>query len=266
MKPIILYRRLIEAYQQPELEIAKKYFEVTESRVGIKNRLVVARYSTWPFYRELYNDLQIQDSKLINSVPEWYYITNFNYYLDVKDFTPKTYFSLEEVPKDENMQFVVKGRTKSKKEEWKSRMFANGYTQAANIACDLMKDHEIFKQGIIVREFVPLKVLEIGLNDMPFSNEWRFFYYKTTRLSHFFYWVISDKVGTMTKEGLDFADKMAKILSENVTAFVIDIAETAKGEWILIEMNDLQSSGVDENHCDEMYGNLKLALEAESPF
>lgn len=261
MSPIILFRRIVDGYHQPELESAKKYFEVSESRVGLVNRTVFPRYSGYPFYRELERDLNMQGSIMVNTTPEWYFIANFNYYHYVKDFTPKTYFSLEETPKDESMQFVVKGRTKSKKEDWNSRMFANGYTQAANIACELMKDNEIYKQGVIIREFVPLKVLETGINGLPFSNEHRIFYYKNQRLTHFYYWQIADKFGEITQEGLDFADKVANILSEYCTFFVIDVAEKAKGGWILIETNCGSSSGVAETHCDELYSNLAQVLK-----
>jgi hypothetical protein len=260
MNPIILFRRLSESWEQPELESAKKYFEVSETRIGLQNRVVIPRYSAYPFYRELERDVKLQGSELINSTHEWYFVANFNYYIHVKDFTPKTYFSLQDVPKDESMQFVVKGRTKSKKEDWNTRMFANGYTQAAEITCELMKDNEIFRQGVIVREFVPLKVLEEGINGLPFSNEWRFFYYKNQRLTNFYYWQISDKFGTIDQAGLEFADKIANILSEYCTFFVIDIAEKATGGWTLIEMNDGGSSGVAEDHADELYSNLSKKL------
>lgn len=263
MKPVVLYRRRSDDWEQVELKTCKKYFEVSETRLGLEQCLVIGRYSTLPFYLELQNDLERQNSRLINNSLEHHYIANFNYYSDVKDFTPKTYFNLQDVPKDENMKFVVKGRTNSRKQEWKTKMFANGYTEAANISCELMKDDMILHQGVIVRDFVPLKVLEIGMNDLPFSNEWRFFYYKKQRLCNMFYWGISEQKGTMTQEGLDFADKMASILSENATFFVIDIAEKAEGGWILIEMNDGQSSGIPEDNCEEMYSNLSKYIKED---
>lgn len=260
MSPIILYRQIFDKKPDLELNIAKKYFEVTESRVNIPNRLVIARYSVWPFYKELNNDIELQGSRLINSVAEHQFITDFEWYECVKQFTPQTYFSLQETPKDENKLFVVKGRTKSKKEHWNTLMFAKGYSQAAQIVCKLNEDDELSRQGIVIRDYVPLKKLEIGINDMPFSNEWRFFYYKNTKLCHFFYWVISEKVGEMNQEGLDFAAKIANTLSEHLTFFVIDIAQKEDGSWILIEVNDAQSSGIPEENCDEMYGNLRTKL------
>lgn len=261
MKPIILFRRLDRnVYQPPELTALKKYFDVSESRVGLTNRLVIPRYSAWPFYKELEYDIEIQGSKLINNLIQHFYIADFSYYLDVQEHTPKTWFRLEDVPKDENAKFIVKGRTKSKKEDWNTKMFANGYSQAVSIAGELFKDGLIHNQGILVREFVPLKVLEVGINDLPFSNEWRFFYYKNTRLTHFYYWKIAEHEGTIDQTGLDFADMIASKVSPNTNFFVIDIAEKASGGWILIELNCGTSSGLDEQHADEMYGNLAKAL------
>jgi len=262
MSSIVLFRRLDRnVYQPPELSIIKKYFDVVESRVGLTNRLVIPRYSAWPFYKELEWDIEIQNSKLINSLIQYTYIADFMYYLDVKDHTPKTWFRLEDVPKDENMSFVVKGRTKSKKEDWNTKMFAKGYSKAADIACELFKDGLIHNQGVIIREFVPLKVLEVGINDLPFSNEWRFFYYKKTRLTYFYYWKIAEHGGTINQEGLDFADMIADKIAENTNFFVIDIAEKADGGWIMIEANCGTSSGLGEEHCDEMYGNLRKCLD-----
>jgi hypothetical protein len=261
MKPIVLFRRIFNGYEQTELDTAKKYFEVTETRVGHTNRLVIPRYSAYPFYKELEYDIEIQNSKLINSISQWFYIANFSYYLDVQEFTPKTYFDLESVPKDDSQSFVVKGRTKSRKEDWDTLMFAKGYKAAAEMTCKLMKDDAIARQGVIIREYVPLKTLEIGINGMPFSNEWRFFYHGNTRLCHHFYWsAMTEKTGHIDQAAIDFADMLATRLSPNTNFFVIDIAEKAEGGWIMIEANCGTSSGLRDEACDDLYRNLAKVL------
>lgn len=260
MKPIVLFRRLTQDYEQPELEVAKKYFDISETRIGLEDKLVIPRYSAWPHYRELDRDIGLQRSKLINNLIEHFYIADFLYYGDVKEFTPKTWFRLEDVPKDETMKFIVKGRTKSKKEDWNTKMFANGYSAAANLSCELFKDGLINMQGIIFREFTPLKVLEIGINGLPFSNEHRFFYYKGQRLCHFYYWQHSSTYGKVTEEGIAFADMLAKKVAEYTNFFVLDIAEKASGGWILIEINCGTSSGIPIESADEMYNNLSKIL------
>jgi hypothetical protein len=61
-------------------------------------------------------------------------------------------------------------------------------------------------------------------------------------------------------EAVALADRIAGIVAVNVPFFVLDLAETADGKWILIEVNDAQQSVPSEHDLDELYGNLKVAL------
>jgi len=42
--------------------------------------------------------------------------------------------------------------------------------------------------------------------------------------------------------------------------FVVDVAETDSGDWILIELNDGTMSGISENNPDVLYCNLAAVL------
>lgn len=258
MKPIIYYRENVANIYAPdhEFKIASKYFDVTNSRMDCKDRLVIGRYSVLPFYKELERDLKKIGSTLINSFEQHYFIANFNWYEHVKEFTPKTYFYLQDVPKDENKSFVVKGRTNSRKQEWRTKMFANGYMQAANIYADLSTDPLLQNQGIIVREYVPLNILGHSIMGLPYANEHRFFFYKHCPLTNFFYWTDCDKLGSIGKEGFQFVYKIADILAEHLNFFVIDVAEKENGDWILIEVNDGQMSGLNIDNADVLYERL----------
>jgi hypothetical protein len=143
-------------------------------------------------------------------------------------------------------------------------MFASNKKQAMIIAGELMKDVLIGPQGVIYRKYVPLKTFEIGLNDLPFTNEFRFFFYKEHLISHGYYWSSAEESvidnATITLDGIDFAIKMAKIASEHVNFFVMDIAEKEEGGWILIEINDGQQSGLSENDPHVLYQNLRKFL------
>lgn len=257
-KPIILFRSTRDT--EAELEIAKQYFEVTDSRVGLYDRLVVGRYSVLPFFRELEKDLLKQNSILINPHYSHSYIANFDYYYDIENLTAKTWFELRDVPKDGG-PYVVKGRTNSRKFDWDTLMFAPTYTDAARISFELMKDSLIATQGLVYRKYLPLKVLETGISGTPFSNEWRFFFYKKQLLSHGFYWTSSDKRGEMNEAGLKVAQEAAEIVSEQVDFFVVDIAEDINGKWWVIEINDGQMSGLSENSAEELYSNLAKAIQ-----
>lgn len=262
LQPIILYRE--DQTNLEEETVASRHFEVLCSRVGISNSLVIGRYSVLPFYKELELDLEIQSSRLINSFAQHQYVANFDYYEDLKHLTPKTYFNLADVPKDGG-PFVVKGRTNSRKFDWERKMFAPTYQDAARIVWELeMDDALVREQGAIIREFVPLKVLEVGINGLPFANEWRFFFYKRDILCFEFYWTIAEQRGEMDADGIAFAQEVGKIASQRVNFFVVDIAEKASGGWVLIELNDGQMSGLSGCDPELLYRNLNLYLAGET--
>lgn len=251
----ILYRSDFSPDVEEEKEYASRYLHCVESRVGLSNSIVVGRYSVLPYYKELERDLKSQGSRLINTYSEHNYIASFDWWGDVIKYTPNTWFYLESVPKDGG-PFVVKGRTNSRKFEWNTHMFAKDWKAVLRVERELSQDGLIGDQGIVVREFVPLKVLEVGLNGLPFSNEWRFFYLGDQLLVHGFYWTASQFKGEMNDEGMEFAQEVANIIKDRTHFFVLDIAEKASGGWTLIEVNDGQMSGL--SYCDPktLYKNL----------
>jgi hypothetical protein len=263
MKPVILFRKSYDL--EAEMQSAQKYFEVVESRVGLANRLVIPRYSLLPFPHELERDIKLQGGKLINSTLEHQYIANFDYYHDVALWTPRSYFDLQQVPKDGG-PFVIKGRTNSRKHQWLSKMYATDYKDLLQKYWALNDDPLIQDQGIVIRDFVKLKNFGTGINGLDFANEWRFFFYKKTLLSYGYYWssgeTIPDK-SSLDPACIAKANEIAETVSENVNFFVLDLAQTEKGDWILIEINDGSMSGLSENDPEELYKNLAEALKKD---
>lgn len=262
MHPQILFRQNKD--NEEELRaIIHAGFDVTRSRNKTYGDITVGRYSVLPYYKELENDLFYNDSQLVNSYDQHKYIASFEYYEDIKEYTPKTWFSLEDVPENEG-PYVVKGCTNSRKHQWNTMMFAETKRKAVEIACDLQADSLIGEQDIIVRQYVPLEKVDEGINGLPMSNEWRFFFYKKKMLSHGFYWVNTDKRGSMDFGGLVFAQGIANIVSEKVNFFVIDIAKTQEGKWIVVELNDGQMSGLSDNDPNVLYKNLLECFDKNS--
>jgi hypothetical protein len=258
MKPVILFR--VDRDNQEEYEIAKKYLPVIKQRTeAIPYTLTIGRYSVLPYYRELEIDLAKNLTKLVNSYREHAWVAEFEYYEALKNYTFETWHERDFYLCQYPGPFVVKGRTNSRKHQWNKKMFAADKKAAANIASDLVADdHLIAQQGVIFRKYVPLERIGEGLHGLPYANEWRFFYYGTQRLVHGFYWSIADdpSLGKMDKDGLDFADEVAIIASQFVNFFVLDIARTLEGNWILVEVNDGQMSGPSMCDLDELYSNL----------
>lgn len=248
-----------------ELEEAKKNFDVIEYRAQLQNysnNMVIARYSALPYYKELEEDCKWFDKHLINSYEQHKWIANFEYYEPLKEYTPETWNEKSFGKWDYEGPFVVKGKTNSRKHRWNKDMFAEDKKAAWQIASNLHSDMWIGEQELIFRKYVPLKTFEIGLFDLPFTNEWRFFYYKGKRIAHEYYWSIAEQpeLATINEEGLAFADNLAKIAAEYTNFYVLDIAEKAEGGWILIEINDGQMSGLSMIEPSVFYRNFAEIL------
>ena len=257
---IVLFRPCLA--EENEIEVCQKYFNIIYYRTDVVlDHLIIPRYSALPHYHELEYDVNKLGGHLINSYKQHKWIADFQWYYNLCSYTPRTWFDDDLRFANYNGPFVVKGRTNSKKFQWDKLMFAINKHQAVEIAADLMCDSLIGPQGIVYREYVPLKTFEIGLNGLPFTNEWRFFFYKENLLSYGYYWSIAEKTDyTIDPECIDFAREVAKVAAENVNFFVLDIAEKASGGWILIEVNDGCMSGLSENDPDVLYSNLRSVI------
>jgi hypothetical protein len=258
-KPIILFRD--ELSVEGELQIAKQYFDVVEYRSEIpSNSLVIGRYSCLPYYNELEKDVTNIGSQLINTYKQHQWIANFEYYEAVKDHTFKTWFSAVELP-DDGTQFVVKGVTNSRKNQWDTLMFASNKRQAIEIMFELQKDSLIGSQPIIFRKYEPLVTYETGINNQPFTNEWRFFLYKEQILSFGYYWSQAyNKNVEIDTKGIELVKSLAPIVSQYVNFYVLDVGQKQDGSWVLIEINDGQQSGLSENDPHVLYSNLISTL------
>jgi hypothetical protein len=163
--------------------------------------------------------------------------------------------------------FVVKGKMSSKKRTWNTHMFAQTRRDALEVAKRLKEDGDIREQGVVYRKYVPLKTYEIGHNGLPYTNEWRFFYWKTRRLSCGYYWSESDCVSRaeLHPQAEQLAAAVASVAANHATFFAMDLAETKEGGWILIELNDGQMAVPSENDLDldELYGGLREAVGSE---
>lgn len=272
MKPIILFRE--NKQLEEESNVAKQYFDYTNSRVMIPNdSLVIGRYSCLPYYDELQRDIEHLNSQLINSLYEHKYIADFTYYYDIEEMTFPTYFNFVDIPYSKREQaFVVKGKTNSIKNKWNEKMFAPNFKKVVEIGTELMSDSLIGSQGIVIREYIPLETFEIGINDMPITNEWRIFFYKGEVVDFGYYWgstldnqsLALNAYDDFVKNGLEFAKIAANNIKEFTNFFVIDVAKTQKGNWLIVELNDGQQSGLNNSlDSNSIYKNLKNLIEQD---
>lgn len=260
--PIILFRK--DYSTEDELEVAKQYFPVVEFRSEVPpNSLVIGRYSTLPFYKELDHDLKNNGSELINSSAQYRWIADFDWYEVVKDYTFETWFRAVDLP-DDGTKFVVKGKTNSRKHEWDRLMFADSKKRAIEIMIALGEDSLIAPQGVVFRRYEPLVTYEIGLNGLRFTNEWRFYLYKGRIVSYAYYWTMAENVDReLAPEAIKFVEEIGQIVKDYSNFFVLDVGEKESGGWVLIEINDAQMGGLSEIDPNVLYFNLAKEVYSE---
>ncbi len=153
-------------------------------------------------------------------------------------------------------------------------MFAETVRDVPDVAIRLLQDPLISEQGIVVREYVPLQELSHSITGLPVTNEWRTFWIVVSSgavcLSEGFYWQKSfpEVQGTFSQKGKDLANEIAQKIAQSGMAnfFVLDVAQKKESdEWILIEVNDGQMSGL--CGCDEkrLYSNLAMVIGQHDP-
>lgn len=248
-------------------------------KLGIKYReyrseipfssLVLGRYSVIPYYKELEADLANNGSRLINTYQQYRYVADLgNWYRDLEQVTPKTWFSLEEYLNDSyEGPVVLKGETNSRRDKWLTHMFANNKNEAREVYCRLLDDSLISQQKIYIRKYEKLKKLIDGVNGMPIPNEWRVFVLYGCVISRDYYWsTYLEDIKELNIEPK--APPMAKIvhymnmIGSNSNFYSMDIVQKEDGDWIVIELNEGQMSGLNGANTEQFYLNLKKIYES----
>lgn len=262
MRAVIYYRGI--EFEREELEAARKHFVCTNRLPEIwEDDLVIGRYSLWPFYRDQQEDIKYLGAKLINNYNQHLYIADLgNYVADLGELTPRTWRNIEEVP--ETGSFVVKGETNSRKSNWLKDMYAPNKAAAIDICNRLSNDSLIGQQKIYVREYVPLVKLMDGVNGMPVTLEYRFFIAFGSIIAGGYYWQnyiddLSVKVDPLEVPE-DFLRKVIAKVGSNSNFYVIDVAKTQSGEWIVVELNEGQQAGLSAIDPKKLYRNLYSAI------
>lgn len=262
MSHVILYRGT--DFEREELEAANWFFKCTNRRPDIaKDDLVVGRYSLLPFYAEQAKDIDYVGARLINNYNQHLYVADLgNYIIDLERLTPRTWRSLEDLP--EKGPFVVKGETNSRKSHWLRDMYAETKLEAIAIANRLADDSLLSRQKIYVRQYVPLVKYMDGVNGMPVTKEFRFFVGYGKLLCGAYYWqnYIDDIGGAPSADEVptEFLQDVIERVGDQCNFYTIDVGQTLKGDWIVIELNEGQMAGLSCNDPFKLYENLSMVL------
>jgi hypothetical protein len=265
MRKVILFRAADVVPGEIEAANSAGFF-CTESRMDIRpGDLVIGRYSVLPFYHEQYRDVQLAGATLINSFLQHRYVADIAaWYPDLKPYTPETWLRPEDVPREEDGPFVLKGNTNSRKFDWKTHMFAANRKAVDDVAWRLNMDGLIGHQEVCVRRYVPLFKYGEGLNGLPITKEFRFFVCDGIVLSGGYYWsshldVVSE-IPSIEEVPTSWLQEVVDIVCRRIPFVVIDVAITAEGKPIVVELNDAQMSGPSENDLPTLYKELARVL------
>lgn len=246
--------------EKEELSAAQKYFDCFDCLTLIpKYSFVIPRYSLYPFVYDQYRELQNLNCKVINDYHQHSFVADLGNYVPVLgELTPETWDSLYSLP--DQGPFILKGETNSKKDYFSTMMFADNKQRAIEIESLLQKDGLIGSQKIYIRKYIPLKKYFDGIGGVPISNEFRFFICNGKVLSGAFYWQnYVDEIEpkpTVDMVPKDFLQKVINKVGNNCNFYVIDVAETESGEWVVIELNSGCQSGLSLNDPETLYNNL----------
>lgn len=264
MNPAVYFREIDS--DPEEIEAIRKHFPVYVFRTDIpRGSLIIPRYTMLPFPDELAGDASNLGCSLINTVKQHRYVSDIlNYVEDLGDLTPRTWSNWFDLP--DGISFVLKGRTNSRKFEWDSKMFAQTKKDIPRVANELLNDTAMKDQGLVVREYIPLKKLGEGINGLPISNEWRVFVLDGKILHAGFYWASEPELGSKLGnfpplEALKLVREVAGRVKDKIRFYVVDVAETDSGDWVVIELNDGCMSGLAMIDPDEFYQRLKQKLK-----
>lgn len=264
MEPYIFIRESLA--DEEEIKAAEMYFPIVTQRTAVpRNSLVIPRYSALPFNKELEDDVINLGSKLINSHIQHVYVADLqNWYQDIKEFTPYTWFKLHELP--EEGPFILKGATNSKKYQFSTHMYADNKNEAMQVFTNLIGDGYIGEQNIYVRQYIPLKRLCDSIGDCPpISEEYRFFVLDGKIVGKGFYWsTYEDDIEQKVSPDFvpqDFLNTVINKIKLHIRFFVVDVARTAEDTWIVVELNDGCQSGLSCIDPYDLYKNICKVLK-----
>lgn len=152
---------------------------------------------------------------------------------------------MEEILQNFSFPIFIKGNRQTNRHK-KSQCIIEDKAAYERLRTEWSSDSILSWQRVAVREYVPLKTIDsTTYPDMvPISYEFRFFYFEGKCVAYGPYWYMGNHYSLDEREFaevLKLTDWAAEKLA--VTFPSIDVAKTASGEWIIIEVNDAQESG-----------------------
>jgi hypothetical protein len=248
----------------------------------VENDLVVGCYSVLPYFRETASDIEFTGARLINGVREHSYIADMrNWAEHLSNLTPRTWYHLQDFLRESHEgSFVLKGRTNSRKDRWRTHMFAATQADVPEVYERLLADGLLGQAGeshqdIYIRKYVPFVTYARGIGGLPITKEFRFFVAKQQVLCGAFYWsswgdMCLDQDPTWKEPAagevpVEFLQEVVARVGDHATYYTIDVGQDTAGRWWVVELNDGQMAGKSGNRHEVLYRRLYEVLSGQPP-
>lgn len=211
-------------------------------------------------YEQLYLGLQSKNIELINDPAAYAHCHYLPYsYALIASLTPRTIWRtspskpadweqlFEQIAVFGESPLIVKDYVKSRKHEWVDACYipdASDHGNVQRVVWNFIERQGAgLSEGIVIREFVPLEYLQShDKSGMPLSKEYRIFFLDHQIIAFLNYW---DDV-TYDEDQPDLTPFMEIARTITSRFFTMDIAKTAEGSWIIVELGDGGVSGLPE--------------------
>ncbi|MDU0940097.1 MAG: ATP-grasp domain-containing protein [Clostridiales bacterium] len=228
----------------------RNHFEC-RSVVSESNNPVLLHVGAVGNYSEVVNALaKIGMKPLVSETEHLRCSTIENWYPLLKEKTQFTvvYYELPDLDvllEHFSFPVFIKGNRQTNRHK-KSQCIIENEDAYNRLRAEWKADDVLHWQKVAIREFVPLLAIDAESypDQVPVSYEFRFFYFEGKCMGYGPYWYMGRRYSLgqdELKEVLRLTDWAAEKLGASFPA--IDVAKTASGEWILIEVNDAQESG-----------------------
>lgn len=216
-------------------------------------------------YTAIYAAALRKGIKLINSPTQHQTAMEFDrFYPLLGDITPKSAIleslvELDRIPNTLNFPVFVKGAVKSNKEQGFKAVVAQNMDELKNIAEHVLANTYRSRGKVIVREFIPLRQISESPDDFPISREYRVFVYKDEIVAYSFYWDEFEDIellATNDRQAI-FTLALETAARTKIPFVAVDVAQTATGDWIVIEIGDAQFCGLSQVPVLELWGKIK---------
>ncbi len=209
----------------------------------------VGRFGATVNYVELYQRLLASGVRLIHS-PEQYQLASdlCRWYPHIQDLTPRSLWfdtppAASEIGQRLDWPIFVRGSRQTSRHK-AGRSIVRSATEYASIAEQYCQDPVLHRQPFVCREFIDLRpVPSVPTEMISPSFEFRTFWWRGQYVGAGPYWAAVARYSWSQQEERD-ALRVAQAAAQRLQLpfLVVDVAQTAKGNWIVIECNDAQES------------------------